>query len=244
VYGNAPIVEAVIDVRTSFDDPEAAFAATGRLAEDMASSFPQRQPIQVVMFGAEAKDGQLVPQPAQYESIGWKLIGGGNDRVLQLTKSGFTYSHLPPYTQWEVFRAEAELLWERYVQASRPNAISRIAVRYINRLKLPAGAINLGDYLAVFPQVPETIPVVSGLLMQLQFPLPEVPGISRASVTLASEDSKETTWQPMVLDLDLSAESPTGFEAAELWGILETLRAKKNELFEACLTPQMKELIA
>ncbi len=243
LYAKAPIVEAVIDLRVTLSDRSEGLTNAEKLADSLKPRFPQKQPIDTMLMAAEAKDGRLSMRPMEHEQLGWKLIGVDNDRTLMISKDGFTYSHLPPYTKWETFQSEAHPLWLQYVGACRPIQVNRVAVRYINRLKLPPGEINLSDYLAFYPKVPDAVLAVSGVVMQIQVPQPNFPGTGRAVITLASEASTETKFQPMVLDFDVSTDVTMSPQASDVWGLLEHLRDTKNELFEACLTDRMKELI-
>jgi len=66
-----------------------------------------------------------------------------------------TYSHLPPYSNWNAFRDEVRPLWERYVEFVKPEAVTRIALRYINRIYIPQTVYELSDYFRLYPQIPE-----------------------------------------------------------------------------------------
>ncbi len=64
---------------------------------------------------------------------------------------GFTFSRLNPYTNWDEVFSEAWRLWDLYVDASKPLEVSRIAVRYINRMLFPLPFTNPEEYLKAPP---------------------------------------------------------------------------------------------
>lgn len=245
LYTKAPIVEAVIDLRVTLAEPATCLAEVQALAERLNARFPQKHPVDVLSLAAQTKDGHLSVDHTGQERVGWKLIGANNDRMLLLGKDGFTYSHLPPYTNWETFEADARPLWSDYVGACHPVVVNRIGVRYINRLKLPPGEINLSDYLTFFPSVPDAVGSVAGIVLRIQVAEPNLPGNARTVITLVSESGSRgaADWQPMVLDFDISADVEMLPNEDGIWLILERMRNRKNELFEACLTDPMKELI-
>src|ERR1700733_4656695 len=161
-YEKAPIAEALIDIRVANPDALTLDQLTAA-ADALAGEFPSRHPIQQLMFGFQA----AAPSAAHgfmnnQEQIGWRLHNKAQDRVLQLQRIGFTYSHLPPYTDWATFRDEAHGCWDifqRTVSAALP--ANRIAVRVINKIPTPTAEIALEDYLKVYPVVPDKLPATA-----------------------------------------------------------------------------------
>lgn len=239
-YRNAPIIEGVIDIRVKYSDPLSLMKQLECFADRLADKFPRQEPIEQLTMAAKAKGGRFSsPEPPDCRQVGIKLFGSTNDRILMVGENGFTYSHLPPYTNWDNFQNEAHGIWNQFVSECPLVGIKRLAVRYINRLHLPIGDIDLADYLILRPQVPESIGRISGLMMQVHVPQPDITGKSLAFVTLASEEARDPGSQPLILDLDVFTECALG-SADDIWSILEALREKKNFLFESCLTEKMK----
>jgi uncharacterized protein (TIGR04255 family) len=243
-YNRAPIVEAVIDIRVAYRNGERMFTRP-ECASTFKPLFPRSQPIFALSMGlSSGADGALTTTQKQ-ETVGWRLSNESESRILQIQQQGFTYSHLPPYTKWEVFSHEVQPLWEKFVETCGPERITRVAMRYINLLKLPAGQIELQDYLHLYPQTPKGIEPLDGLLMQVRSKLPEVEDGGRFVITLApAQSGSDPGITPFVLDLDVFCEKDLDLNDSELWTILQQLRNAKNRLFEALLTDRMKELIA
>lgn len=235
VYAKAPIVEAVIDIQLQL--PEDADKRLLVYVGQIERQFPQKTPIQMVAVNV-GSDGS---QSMERKPMGWRLVSEANNRILQVRQQGFTLSHMPPYTQWAVFRDEAKPLWSLFLDICKPEKISRIAVRYINRLRLPPGAIDLKDYLTIYPQVPTACEPIEGLLMQVQGRRPEIDEKCRSVITVATEPATEPTYQPMVLDLDLFVETEMKPDDMQCWSMLDRLRAMKNEIFEASITDKLRE---
>lgn len=68
------------------------------------------------------------------KKIGFQFWDAEKVRVFQARLDGFTYSRLAPYDCWEDLCGEARRLWRQYREFAKPERVSRIAVRYINRL--------------------------------------------------------------------------------------------------------------
>lgn len=234
VYPKAPVVEAVIDIQVRLG--EGGDECVTRLSEELGGRFPQKNEMHLVEMELRP-DGTSV----QRNAIGWRLTNVKGDRVLQVRRQGFTYSHMSPYTHWSVFSGEARSLWAEFVQSCSPDLITRVAVRYINRLKLPRGPVKLEDYLAVYPMLPSVYEPVQGLLLQVQGRHEAIDPFCKSVVTIASEQSSEPAFQPMLLDIDVSVEKELKPTENECWNLLERLRVRKNELFEAAITSKLRE---
>ena len=128
IYARAPIVEAVIDIQV-FSSKQPDISLLTKCADAVHASFPNRLPINVVSMGMEAKEGKFaaISTPDQQQT-GWRLSNSANDRVLQLQMGSFTYSHMPPYTQWEIFKGEAMPLWEKFSHSATCRRRGRLSL--------------------------------------------------------------------------------------------------------------------
>jgi uncharacterized protein (TIGR04255 family) len=242
-YERAPIAEALIDIRVANPDALTLDQLTAA-ADALAGEFPIRHPIQQLMFGFQA----VQPNAAQgfvnnQEQIGWRLHNKAQDRVLQLQRIGFTYSHLPPYTNWATFRDEARRYWDsfqRTVATALPS--NRIAVRVINKIATPAAEIALEDYLKVYPVVPDKMPATAAVVyLQLQFAMPKVLPDARVILNVASGQA-DANGSHLLLDIDLFSNQIVE-KADQLWTILEKFGTEKDVIFEACITDKIREAI-
>jgi uncharacterized protein (TIGR04255 family) len=101
---------------------------------------------------------------------------------------GFTFNRLKPYTGWAQVLPQALELWRIYVEEFGPLSVTRIAVRYINRLTLPAPVVNMSRYLTAPPTVPAGAPQsLRGFLQRIV--LEDTAAGLTARVTQASEKS-------------------------------------------------------
>src|SRR5207237_10376483 len=67
---------------------------------------------------------------------------------------------LKPYTRWEQVFGEAKRLWKIYRSAAGAEEVSRIALRYINRISLPLPITDFATYLTAPPAIPPGAPQV------------------------------------------------------------------------------------
>jgi uncharacterized protein (TIGR04255 family) len=227
-YERAPIAEALIDIRVANPDALTLDQLTAA-ADALANEFPIRHPIQQLMFGFQAAQPNAAPGfMNNQEQIGWRLHNKAQDRVLQLQRIGFTYSHLPPYTDWVTFRDEARRCWDSFQRT--------VAAA------LPSNRIALEDYLKVYPVVPDKMPsTAAGVYLQLQFAMPKVLPDARVILNVASGQA-DANGSHLLLDIDLFSNQVVE-KADQLWTILEKFGTEKDIIFEACITDKIREAI-
>ena len=72
----------------------------------------------------------------------------------------FICSRLAPYTGWDDFFARTVRAWEVWRKSAGHTVLSRIGVRYVNRIDVPVANTALvrpEDVLNVFPKSPEDL---------------------------------------------------------------------------------------
>src|SRR5262249_31475046 len=110
---------------------------------------------------------------------GYQFTRADERRVLTTKLDGFSYSALAPYDRWRTFIQEARELWQLYRDAFHPTVVTRVALRYINRINIPLGTtglVRLEDYLQTYPQIADDLTpnTMSGFIMQVQIPQPDI----------------------------------------------------------------------
>jgi len=238
-YSRAPITEAVIELHVALPQ-EATLAALAGMQINIGADYPSQETLFVVQ--GEMTVGASVGATASQTQIGFGYASSDRQQVIQARLDGFSFSRLAPYERWELFRNEAKRLWKIYQTATNPTAINRLAVRYVNRLDLPLPIKDFKDYLRVFPQVPSDLSEsLNGYFMQLRIPKPEVEAtlLLNQAIIPPSSDSVVS----VLLDIDLFRVCNISIEETTFWDILENLHEKMDQIFESCITDEVRELI-
>lgn len=237
-YPHAPITEAIIDIQCSaalniaelnkvnVDEP--AYPTTEKLFFGSGA----------MQFGPDANAVAL----ARSEPLGFVFRSTDRLNIYQARTNGFTFSRLAEYTSWAEVSAEARRLWDRYRTVVTPAGITRVALRYINRLDLPQPVGDFSTYLRTAPQLSTDLPQgMSGYFMQLQLPMPEIQGTCIINQTIIEPPVKPDTL-PVVLDIDVFRTADLPANETQLWDQLEQLRHAKNHVFESCITDEARKL--
>jgi uncharacterized protein (TIGR04255 family) len=238
-YSRPPIREALIEVQVTLP-PGVTADTLAQVQVGQEEAYPTRDRLYFQHAVPLAGDG--TPPAPGLSLIGHSFHSRDGKQVVHARLNGFLFSRLQPYEGWQPFRNEARRLWEIYRAVARPEVITRVALRYVNQLDIPLSAANLKDYVRVVPDVPPGLPpTVSDFFMQLQIPQEGL----RAMLFL-----NEATLKPsppggasILLDIDLFREAGPPQEEASLWDFVERLHARKNQVFEECITDRTRELI-
>lgn len=240
-YSKAPIIEAVIDIQIA-PQSETVLACLKELVDTLKDRFPSQNKLNSVRMHVEhnAEDAAKNKSTTTLDEIGFRLVDEPNTRVLQLKKTGFTFSHLPPYSDWDSFSTDAKEYWELFVKCCEPGFAARTAVRYINRIDIPIETVEIEDYLNLYPKIPEGIPqTIQGMHLQLQMPQTDI--ASMAVINEAVVEPAIAKGLSIIVDIDVFNSSTTALP--DIWNLLEQLRTRKNVLFESIITDKTRELI-
>lgn len=231
----APITEAIIDFRVEL--PSTVDINT---LEEIHDQLKDEFPIKAARTSTETefrfepgKDVVFTPKAPKTEGFYFKNQLG--DMVVQVRLDGFTLSKLKPYRDWSSFELKFRQLWAIYSHEASPSVITRIAVRYLNRIDLPLGA-TLKDYLLTVPEIAPQLPQgLSDFLMRIVINDEKTSAV--AIVTESSDVVRESTEQyPVILDIDAFRHVSLQVDDESIWGILQELRNFKNQVFFGSLT--------
>jgi uncharacterized protein (TIGR04255 family) len=238
-FPNAPVTEAVLDLRVKLP---AGFDMKlfDSYFEKVKADFPNKDTQRISSLKFDLKEQQASIQSD--ETNGLILKSADNSKVIQIRKDGFSFNKLRPYEDWATFNKDAKKYWDLYLELIRPEEVYRIAVRYINLIKVPINAKNFEEYFTTFPKIaPELPQLVSELLMRVV--INDSNGSNTAIVTQAIDVSKlDGKTIPFIFDIDVFKEVSLKPDDSKIWDVLESQRNFKNEIFISSLTEKAKEL--
>ncbi len=238
-YKRPPIIEAVIEVRfaNSLDDKKLE-----KLVSKQKSKFTI-QTLQKVEFRIPLNEEAGVTAEAKTEFAGYKLINNVDSSIIvQIKRDAISFSKLPPYEGWPKLVTEFKKFYDWYTNKNF-KSLSRIGIRYINRIDIPAAGqnIELEDYLKIYPQVPKKkFPVFNSYSTQIVSDI-ECDRVLTVNVRGADEPPL-LNFESIIFDIDIAQSKNLPNNNPQLFKVLEEIRNKKNFFFEDLLTPKCKRL--
>lgn len=240
VFPNAPITEALLDIRVELP-ADVDIKKLESYQELIKGRFPDKKTKGLVAVQVQVSpDGTPQSLPASGGPQGFLFRSPSEHKIVQARIDGFTFNKLKPYEEWKKFRDEAHELWDMYRVMFRPAKITRIALRYINRIEVPLPFKDFKEYILTNPEVAPKLPQsLAHFYMQLVMPNPDI--MATAVITQTMEPATEKNLLPLILDIDVFKETIYTDEKT-MWDDLEKLRVFKNDIFFDSVTDKAKEL--
>ena len=239
---HAPIVEAVIGLTAP---------VTSDWAEQRVRDLLEPSMLGYRYLDSQKEFEQLVTIPKKehpssvLRDLGWKGVRfKSNDerQIVDFNRAGYSFSRLEPYENWSQLEREALRLWPLYKQVGQPDSITRVGVRFINRIVLPSSDPNLANYLEGTPSPPQDFALgIRGFFHHDVF---DVPGHSYGiNVIRTIQPPLPATAGPyVILDIDVFTPPNQQVNEAKLEHTLREMRWLKNKVFFGSVTQSALEL--
>jgi len=239
-YKRPPITEAVVEFR--FREPVDQ-RVVDKVSARLAERYPAHETIHVLDIQINSGNpGAVRASPA---FIGYKRTNLDGTGIVIVATTHLTTSVLAPYPGWDVFQAIVRDNWKIGRTVLRYREISRIGIRYINRIDIPLqiekNALRIADYLTVFPSYSEAdLPHVERFTLQLATHLTTI--ASSLIINVASVPSPLVDHVSLLLDIDIGRQDDVPQNDRDLWKFVDSVRLMKNRVFESAVTDTLREL--
>src|SRR5262249_48020991 len=148
---NAPITEAIIDFRVKAK-PSFRAESFSTLVPRLAGRFPKHEARRGMEASFQVVGGIGHPPTVQHLGLqGYFFKSADEKSISQFRVDVFTFNRLRPYTSWDEIIPVAIELWGMYCNVAQPEVATRLAVRYINHIPLPASLTDFAQYLTAAP---------------------------------------------------------------------------------------------
>ncbi|WP_240901031.1 TIGR04255 family protein [Thioalkalivibrio sp. XN8] len=231
----APVREAVIDVRASFEKPPPS-ASYKKFQEALSGQFPKAAPLQHVQLSYNLDSRE---SSQKHIELGMRLDNPETAEVVQAKPEGIIYSKLAPYDTWDTLVRSAREVAEVYWEIFSPRQVARISTRFINVISLPEGPIDFDEYLVFGPQLPKGLPqTVSEFQNRIVSPQPD--GKTLLVISTRFPGPEVGSGISVVLDID-AVRNAVFRDLASAFESLGELRSLKNAAFFNSITDCTRE---
>jgi uncharacterized protein (TIGR04255 family) len=232
-FANPTIQEALCEVRFRRAAPWDG-SLFGEFYKRVQKEFPNFEPVMAMAIQLQTPPGALGQALAQ-QMMRYKNMRG--DTLLQLAPEMLTVNALPKYPGWDVMRQRIAAAWREALSLLTPEAITRIGLRYINRIERTSAEERAESWLSPNDYIPKAaLASESGSLSRVECRA----GANRFIVTLGEAVGAEPTNRAIILDIDCVNESEHETTADALTDAADALHDVAWEMFEASLTPRLR----
>lgn len=212
-----------------------------RISRKFAREYPIAQDEQGVEVYFDVAKSQIIRKHVDW--TGKKLSSEDQADMVFVRTNVFSCIRLAPYVGWEPFFERAISGWSTVTAVLSRRKVSRIGVRYINRLDIPSDdgqAVDIDDFLNVGPR----LPAIGGTTSQYAFQATRPMNADGCSVTISSGIVPSPLVQHMsvTLDIDVFADHVDLVRDEQIWDLVTRIRNHKNRIFEASITDRAREL--
>jgi uncharacterized protein (TIGR04255 family) len=242
-FARPPIVEAILDIRVTFGTP-LGLAQLEAMHDLVRAEYPTKDNLFFLEGQLQLSEGSAEPTLRSTAAglRGYVFRSPDRQRALQARRDGFTLNWGSPYLSWEALRDEARPRWNLYREALRPEAITRLGLRYLNRLEIPLPIQDFRDFILTAPDIAGGLPQgLSSLFMRIEIPDPQrglVAIITETMLPLVDDGRR----LPLIFDIDVVNESRFAPEDSAVWSAFEGMRDYKNEVFFQSITDRAREM--
>jgi uncharacterized protein (TIGR04255 family) len=212
------------------------------LQEELRHRYPKVDVKKKFQAEFRIEAGKLVtPRQQDLGFLGTFLATDDGSMIAQFRADGFTLNNVVNYVGGDRLLDEALELWDRYAAIARPAAVSRVALRFLNRLELPLEqGQEFSRYLTTRIELPQGVPQMVSSFVNRVVSHDE----TGATVIVTQKLDRPTMPLPVIIDVDGFFEREFEISGSELGPALQTLRALKNRCFFALLTNEAVKMYA
>ena len=237
-YRNPPLIEALCEFQFT---PESSYDLTipGKLHANLITQYPrikQGKVLAVEMAGVAETLEQKVHSVDRIH-----FLSEDERRLVQVGPRLFVVNMLKPYSNWEDFREHILSGYREYSAIARPKGISRIELRYINRIGINVSSIKFEDYFRFSPLAQDPLPQeFSAFVIGIQALARDGKDLLHINMTsLPPENDASLSFS---LDIRYGSNNADSTEVEKVSEWLGLAHDVVGQTFEACITNTLRSL--
>jgi len=238
-YSNPTIAEALCELHFSLpggrDFQQQWY---GDFFNRASAKYPIMEPQEITEFIAGF--GRKGMTQSKQERLRMIYRHGGRSDLIQLSENILAVNVLPRYAGWSDFKSHIKTAWELFQDTASPDGLSRIGLRYINRIpkRFPTEpAVSWLRSSEYFPG--KILESEEGYHSRFQLPL----GPNRRLVVIVAELEEDGGAHSIMLDIDTIRDAQVGAAWSEIEACLEELHDQVWEVFEKSKGPALDALL-
>jgi len=238
-YNKPPIIEAVIAVH--FAVPLAA-KEIDAFSRKLKKAFPFSEDVVEIKTTFNVGTKKHV---SNIRKLGYKLCSADRTRLVMIQPLQFGVIQQAPYSSWDSFYQEARTHWNVLTKIVGHKPIFRVSTRYINRIDIPVGSsgvVDLHKYFNVGLSLPQYAQGMSLQAFAINCSLLNSIEHYNSVLQVAAVPSPLIDRLSFTIDIDIATTGTEEIRDTKLWELIGTLRKPKDDLFEACITPDTRKL--
>ncbi len=233
-YRNPPIEEALCEFQFA-DGKDWDLATPARLQDAFRKRYPAKPRFQQSFAANLAAGPQSSPSIALMQgTVKTQFTDDAGTNLVSVAPGLLSIHVLRPYCGWEVFRPQIEEAVSTFATLTGATTVTRIGVRYINKITLPnADDIDLHLlFRCIPPDVPELPTRLVSFMHRTEHAHEEDTSLIMTLASLAEPRNE------VLLDLDVIRHRE--YDPSAAMHAVEELRTHQRNAFEAVITDELR----
>ncbi len=240
-YRKPPVVEALCEIY--FADSIWDDTIPGTFYERIKHEFPKKQ--QREIQEAQITLGQDTASAGVQRLPSWlQFLSETSNTMIQVAENLLVVNQLHPYRHFEEWEQVVYRALNEYKAAASPQTVSRIGVRYINRIEIPGTQVSMEDYFAIYPQLPISLGNRHRSFL-VRVEVPQVDQGHSVLITFGNSEPPQAMGEKLVFMLDLYdiAELNIPPDESELRAQIRQAHDNVVKAFEDSITNRLRDLL-
>lgn len=241
-YTNPTISEALCEIHFRLPSgPDWRATLFGAVFKQIQNEFPSIEPITRIGLQWEASSDGLRQSlvPVQHRM---RYKHASKNLLLQLSTNILVVNVLSPYPGWTQMSTDIQNAWVKICEVVQPESITRVGLRYINRIERSREEDTLGDWLASNEYIPQAILTsLPGFLSRLEI----YKDIHNKLVVTVGETpgDSDQIYRAIVLDIDRTVEGEIRVDREAIAVELDELHDDVWDVFKASITSRLEQVL-
>ncbi len=236
-FPNAPIVEAVFDIRARTRN-ELSEVQIRKQLDASLHGFTFMDSLNE--FQHEVRFENPTESPRVISASGWKGVRyrtTDGTYIAQFGTEGFALSRLAPYQDWATLSADAAHLWRQHLELANPGEITRLGLRFINRIVIPPGDVEFENYFKIRPAPPAGLQALYADFLQREtLAIPGTPYQLTLIKTIQLPTNPLSEGLSLIVDIDVFSNELIALPEDSVSHRFNEMRWLKNKAFFGSVT--------
>ena len=240
-YRKPPVVEALCEIYFAgsiWDD-----TIPGAFYERIKHEFPKKQQreiqqAQITLGQGTASAGvQTLPPRIQF-------VSQSGNKMVQVAENLLVVNQLRPYRHFEEWERAVYVALKEYKSAASPQRVSRIGIRYINRIEIPGTRVSMEDYFTIYPQLSKSLGNTHRSFL-VRVEVPQADQGHTVLITFGSSEPPQAIGDKLLFMLDLYdiAELNIPPNESEVRAQIRQAHGNVGRAFEDSITDRLRVLL-
>lgn len=221
-YSTPPLLEAICEFQFKAESWD--WTIPGLLYQQISGEFSTKRE-QLTFQVQQSGKGELRP------STGRRLhfVRPDERAFVDVGENVLAVHCLAPYPGWHKFKPMIQGVFDHYQSVAKPSGLTRIGLRYVNRLQLKDDVADVAQHVNFWPTIPPELPrKLNAIFARVELLYEKDSGLLLLTLGSATEGG-------IVLDLDFVTLAPESLGLNESLSWVECAHTRIEEAFEASL---------